>query len=53
MNKSVMALVECLSISEEDAMESSLWRETFTRSLGSHDAVELLGGIYHVVSGCQ
>ena len=40
-----MAFVECLGFSQEDAMEGLLWRETLGRSLGSHDATELFGGM--------
>ena len=41
--KGAMALVECLGFSQEDTMEGPLWRETLGRSLGSHDATELVG----------
>ena len=40
-----MAFVECLGFSQKDTMESPLWRETLGRSLGSHDATELVGGM--------
>ena len=40
-----MAFVECLGFSQEDTMEGPLWRETLGRSLGSHDATELVGGM--------
>ena len=40
-----MVFVECLEVSNEDKMEGSLWRGTLERSLGSHDAVEPVGGI--------
>ena len=43
--KDAMTFVECLGVSNEDKMEGSLWRETLGRSLGSHDAVEPVGGI--------
>ena len=33
-------------------MEGLLWRETLGRSLGSHDAAELVGGMCHG-NGCQ
>ena len=33
--KSVMAFVECLGVSQEDTMEGPLWRETLGRSLES------------------
>ena len=33
-------------------MEGPLWRETLGRSLGSHDAVELVGGMCHG-NGCR
>ena len=44
--KGAMAFVECLGFSQEDTMEGPLWRETLGRSLGSHDATELVGGMY-------
>ena len=47
-----MAFVECLGILQEDTMEGPLWRETLGRSLGSHDATELVGGICHG-NGCR
>ena len=50
--KGAMALVEYLGISQEDTMEDSLWRETVGRSLGSHDTVELVGGMCHG-NGCR
>ena len=43
--KDAMTIVECLGVSQKDTMESPLWRETFGRSLGSHDAAELVGGM--------
>ena len=42
-----MAFVECLGFSQEDTMEGTLWRETLGRSLGSHDAAELVGRMCH------
>ena len=45
--KGAMAFVECLGFSQEDTMEGPLWRETLGRSLGSHDATELVGGMCH------
>ena len=45
--KGAMAFVECLGGSQEDTMEGPLWRETLGRSLGSHDAAELVGGMCH------
>ena len=45
--KGVMAFVECLGFSHEDTMEGPLWRETLGRSLGSHDATELVDGMCH------
>ena len=45
--KGAMAFVECLMVSQEDTIEGPLWRETLGRSLGSHDAAELVGGMYH------
>ena len=50
--KGAMAFVECLGFSQEDTMEGPLWRETLGRSLGSHDATELVGGICHG-NGCR
>ena len=34
-----------MGVSQEDTMEAPLWRETLGRSLGSHDATELVGGM--------
>ena len=45
--KGAMAFVECLRVSQEDTIEGPLWRETLGRRLGSHDAAELFGGMYH------
>ena len=45
--KGAMAFVECLGVSQEDTMEGPLWRETLSRSLGSHDAAELVGRMCH------
>ena len=50
--KGAMAFVECLGVSQEDTMEGPLWRETLGRSLGSHDATELVGGMCHG-NGCR
>ena len=50
--KGAMAFVECLGFSQEDTMEGPLWRETSGRSLGSHDASELVGGTCHD-NGCR
>ena len=50
--KDAMTFVECLGFSQEDTMEGPLWRETLGRSLGSHDATELVGGICHG-NGCR
>ena len=50
--KGTMAFVECIGISQEDTMEGPLWRETLGRSLGSHDATELVGGMCHG-NGCR
>ena len=49
--KGAMAFVECLGVSQEDTMEGPLRRETLGRSLGSHDATELVGGMCHG-NGC-
>ena len=43
--KGAMAIVECLGFSQDYTMEGPLWRETLGRSLGSHDATELVGGM--------
>ena len=45
--KGAMAFVECLGVSQEDTMEGPLWRKTLGRSLRSHDAAELVGGMCH------
>ena len=50
--KGAMVFVECLGFSQEDTMEGPLWRETLGRSLGSHDATELVSGICHG-NGCR
>ena len=50
--KGAMLFVECLGFSQEDTMEGPLWRETLGRSLGSHDATELVGGMCHG-NGCR
>ena len=50
--KGAMAFVECLGGSQEDTMEGPLGRETLGRSLGSHDAAELVGGMCHG-NGCR
>ena len=50
--KGAMAFVECLGFSQEDTMEGPLWRETLGRSLGSHDATELVGGMCNG-NGCR
>ena len=45
--KDAMAFVECLGVSQEDTIEGPLWRETLGRSLGSHNAAELVGVMCH------
>ena len=50
--KGDMAFVECLGFLQEDTMEGPLWSETLGRSLGSHDATELVGGMCHD-NGCR
>ena len=50
--KGAMAFVECLGFSQEDTMGGPLWRETLGRSLGSHDATDLVGGMCHG-NGCR
>ena len=50
--KGAMVFVECLGFSQEDTMEGPLWRETLGRSLRSHDATELVGGMC-LGNGCR
>ena len=50
--KGAIIFVKCLGVSREDTMEGPLWRETFERSLGLHDAAELVGEICHG-NGCR
>ena len=50
--KGAMAFVECLGFSQEDTMEGPLWRETLSRSVGSHGATELVGGMCYG-NGCR
>ena len=50
--KGAIAFVECLGFSQEDTMEGPLWREISGRSLGSHDATELVGGMCYG-NGCR
>ena len=50
--KGAMAFVECLGFLQEDTMEAPLWRGILGRSLGSHDATELVGGMCHG-NGCR
>ena len=50
--RGAMAFVECLGFSQEGTMEGPLWRETLGRSMGSHDATELVGGMCHG-NGCR
>ena len=45
--KGAMTFAECLRVSQKDTMEGPLWRETLGRSLRSHDAAELVGGMRH------
>ena len=47
-----MAFVECLGVAQEDTKECPLWRETLGRSLGSHDAAEVVGWMCHG-NGCR
>ena len=44
--KGAMSFVKCLGAFQEDTMEGPLWRDTLGRSLGSHDAAELDGGMW-------
>ena len=50
--KGAMVFVECLGFLQEDTMEGPLWRKTLGRSLGSHDATKLVGGMCHG-NGCR
>ena len=50
--KGAMTFVECLGASQEDTMEGPLRRDSLGRSLGSHDATELVGGMCHG-NGCR
>ena len=50
--KGAMAFVECLGVSQLDTMEGPPWRETLGRSLGSHGAAKLVGGMCHG-NGCR
>ena len=45
--KGAMTFVECVGVSQEDTMEGPLWRETLGRSLESHAAAEIVGGMCH------
>ena len=47
-----MAFVEFLGVSQEDRMEGPLWRKPLGRSLGLHNATELVGGMCHG-NGCR
>ena len=46
-----MAFVECLRVPQEDTTEDPLWRKTLGRSLGAHDAAELVSRMCHG-NGC-
>ena len=50
--KDTMAFVEYLGVSQEDTMDGPFWREALGRSLGSHDAAEPVGGMFHG-NGCR
>ena len=51
--KGVIAFEECLGVSQEDTMEDPLRREPLgRRSLGLHDAAELVDGMCHG-NGCR
>ena len=50
--KGAKAFVECLKVSQEDATEGSLCRENLGSSLGSHNAVEPVGGMLYG-DGCR
>ena len=50
--KGTMTFTECLGFLQEETIEGPLRRETLGRSLGSHDATELVGGMCHG-NGCR
>ena len=50
--KGATAFVECPGVSQEGTTEGPLWRENLGRSLGSHDAVELVVKMCHG-NGCR
>ena len=50
--KGAMVFVESLGVSQDDTIEGPLLRETLGRSLGWHDAEELVGGMCHG-NGCR
>ena len=50
--KGVIAIVVHLEVSQEDTTENPLWRETLHRSLASHEAVGLVGGMCNG-NGCR
>ena len=52
LEKGAITFVECMGVSQEDTMEGPLWKETLGRSVGSHDAAELVGGMRHG-NGCR
>ena len=45
--KGTMSFVEGLGVSQENPIEAPLWRATLGRSLGSHEAAELVSGMCH------
>ena len=49
--KDTMLFVECPEVSQEDTIESPPWGETIGKSLGSHDAARLVGGMCYG-NGC-
>ena len=50
--KDAMTFVKCPRVSQGDTMEGPLWRDTLGRSMGSHDAAEIVGGMCHG-NGCR
>ena len=50
--KGAITFVDCPGVSQEDTMEGPLWREPLGKSLGSHDATELVGRMCHG-NGCR
>ena len=45
--KGAMVYAKCLGVLQEDTMEGPMWKGALGRSLGSHDAAELVSGMCH------